>query len=190
MLNAHSGAFYENYDVDENDDIDDVDDVGNAVDFPSQAHFSLWSATLSISVSLQTQRMRTICDWSSITSDNLVYSQQCKHQIRTSKRQAKKGGYLINQKLIQPLRHYEKKKRSLLWKLSNPLKVCLRTTFLLPAEYEILETVIALLIRSYVKSPKTRWEQQSSFVQQKSSVLLMWDKYITCTQNWSLSVVH
>lgn len=82
------------------------------------------------------------------------------------------------------------KNRSLLWKLSNPLKVCLRTTFLLPAEYEILETVIALLIRSYVKSPKTRWEQQSSFVQQKSSVLLMWDKYITCTQNWSLSVVH
>ena len=41
MLNAHSGALYENYDVDENDDIDDVDDVGNAVDFPSQAHFSL-----------------------------------------------------------------------------------------------------------------------------------------------------
>ena len=41
MPNAHSGVFNKNYDIDENDDIDDIDDVGNAVDFPSQAHFSL-----------------------------------------------------------------------------------------------------------------------------------------------------
>ena len=101
------------------------------------------------------------------------------HSNVNTKSEPPKAGQKRPKKLIQPQGLYEKKNRSLLWKLSNSLKVCLRTTFLLPAEYEILETVIALLIRSYVKSPKTRWEQQSSFVQQKSSVL-----------HWSLSVVH